>query len=397
MPRYLLKIASEVRVWEEECWAADQKEAREIYERKGFAVLGIKRKWGNLRLKKFSLKWKDKIIFTQEFLALAKAGVPFIKALELIMRRTKNPRLKEIVSGAKERIIDGAALSEAFTPYSKDFGMLFVTSLAAGERSGKIEDTLEKYLEYANFMDNITSRIKSALTYPAVVLTVSFFLVFLLTTFVIPKFADFYKGANIELPLVTLSILSISSFMENNWLAILISLFVIYSIYKYSLRFEKFNIWTDKLKLSSPFLGEGIVLISSSIYFRTLSFLLAGGIPIVNATSTAASSSPNAYIRKALNLVPEEIKEGGNLTNSLEKIEILPDIGVEMVRVGEGSGQLEELLFQAADFIEKEFDFKIKSWLAILEPLIILFLGLIVGIMLLSVYLPIFHLARGIG
>ncbi len=397
MPKFLVRIASESSVWEEECWATDAQEVRKVYERKGLAVLGVKKKWsGEIRLKKPALKWRDRIIFAQEFLALARAGIPFIKAIDLIMKRTRNPRMMEILTGARERIIDGADLSVAFKPYSDDLGILFITSLAAGERSGKIEYTLQKYLDYAIFMDNVISRIKSALTYPAVVLTVSLFLVFILTTFVIPKFADFYHGANLNLPFITVAILSISSFMKKYWMLILAGLLLLYIASVRASRIKKVHLFFEKLKLSLPFIGEGIVLISSSIYFRTLSFLLGGGIPVMNSTEIAATASPNGYLREKLGEVPGKIREGVTLTESLEELGILPELGVEMVRVGEGSGELENLLLQAADFIEREFEFKVKRWLSILEPLTILLLGIIVGIMLLSVYLPIFQLARGI-
>ncbi|MCD6454049.1 MAG: type II secretion system F family protein [Candidatus Aminicenantes bacterium] len=396
MPRFIVKVASEARVWQEECWAKDEEEVRKLYEKKGFAVLRIRKKRGEIRFSRPKISWKDRIIFTQEFLALTKAGMPFIKSLELIMRKARNPRLMEILAAAKERILDGADLSVAFKPYSEDLGVLFVTSLAAGERSGKIEYTLQKYLDYAIFMDSISSRVKSALIYPAVVISVSLFLVFLLTTFVIPRFANFYQGANLSLPWITTIILSISAFMKKYWIYILILLFLLYLGYKNASKLKGLYFALEKFKLSLPVLGEGIILISASIYFRTLSFLLGGGIPIANSTMVAASASPNGYIREKLSIVSEKIKEGENLTDTLESLGLFPDMGIEMVRVGENSGQLESLLIQAADFIEREFEFKIKRWLSILEPLTILLLGIIVGIMLLSVYLPIFQLARGI-
>ncbi len=393
MPKFVVKLASEEKVWTEECWASDGDEVRRIYEKKGIVVLKVRRKF---TLSRSKLKWRDRIIFTQQFLALVKAGVPFVRIFEIISSRLKNPRMLEILSGAKERVIDGAELSEAFKPYTKDLGVLFITALAAGERSGKIAYTLEKYLDYANFMESTTSKIKSSLTYPTVVITVSFFLVFLLTTFVIPRFASFYKTAQLQLPALTLFILSLSSFMKAHWLYIVLGLILLYVAYRNSFRIKPLYMWVEKAKLVMPFLGEGIFLISSSLYLRTLSFLLDGGIPVVQAALTAAEASPNGYLREKLRQVPEKVSQGFNLSQALEESGAVEELGIEMVRVGEGSGQLSDLLFQGADYLEKEFEFKVRRYLGIIEPLTILFLGVVVGIMLLSVYLPIFELARGV-
>ncbi len=393
MPKFVVKLASEERVWTEECWGSDPEEVRKIYEKKGIVVLKIRKK---ISLSRARLKWRDRIIFTQQFLALVRAGVPFVRILEIIGARMKNPRMLEIITGARERILDGAELSEAFRPYTRDLGVLFVTALAAGERSGKIAHTLEKYLEYAHFMEDITSKIKASLTYPTVVITVSFFLVFLLTTFVIPRFASFYKSARIQLPALTLLILSFSSFMKAHWPYIILGLVLLYLGYKNSPRVKPVHMWVERAKLAVPFLGEGIFLISSALYLRTLSFLLEGGIPVVQAARTAAEASPNGYLREKLKEVPEKVSQGESLSRALEESGAVEELGVEMVRVGEGSGQLAELLFQGADYLEKEFEFKVRRYLGILEPLTILFLGVVVGIMLLSVYLPIFELARGV-
>ncbi len=393
MPKFTVKLASEEKVWTEECWAENKEDARKIFEKKGFAVLKVRKKFS---LSRSRMRWRDRIIFAQQFLALVRAGVPFVRAFDLIMARSKNPRLLEILSGAKERVVDGAELSAAFKPYSKDLGILFITALAAGERSGKLAFTLEKYLDYANFMENTYSKIKASLTYPTIVISVSLFLVFLLTTFVIPRFASFYKHTNIQLPALTIFILSLSSFMKHNWVWLLLGLFLLGFLYRYSYRIKPLYLWIEKIKLSLPFLGEGIFLISSSLYLRTLSFLLEGGIPVVQAASTAAEASPNGYLRERLLKVPERVSEGLSLSQALEEAGAVEDLGVEMVRVGENSGEITSLLFQGADYLEKEFEFKVRRYLGILEPLTILFLGLIVGIMLLSVYLPIFQLARGI-
>ncbi len=393
MPKFTVKLASEEKVWTEECWAESPEEARKIYEKKGFAVLKVKKK---ITFSRRKLGWRDRIIFAQQLLALVKAGVPFVRAFDLIMSRSKNPRLLEILSGARERVVDGAELSAAFKPYSKDLGILFITALAAGERSGRLAFTLEKYLDYANFMENTYSKIKASLTYPTIVITVSLFLVFLLTTFVIPRFASFYKHTNIQLPALTIFILSVSSFMKKNWMWLILFLFLLAFLYKYSVKIKPLYLWIERLKLSVPFLGEGIFLISSSLYLRTMSFLLDGGIPVVQAAQTAAEASPNGYLREKLSAVPQKVSQGLSLSQALEESGAVEELGIEMVKVGENSGEITELLFQGADYLEKEFEFKVRRYLGILEPLTILFLGLIVGIMLLSVYLPIFELARGI-
>lgn len=395
MPRFTVKLASEDKIWEEEIWGPSEDYVRRLFQKRGFAVLRIKRKF-SLFPRKRKISLQDKIIFVQEFIALVKSGVPFVRSFEIILQRTGNERLKEILNDVRERVIDGASLSEAFALYSEEFGMVFIASLAAGERSGRLPDTLKRYLEYIQLLADTSHTIKAALTYPAVVISVAVLLVVILVLFVIPNFAEFYKGAEISLPFLTVLLLEFSRFAQHNFLLFLILIFSAIIILKFLRSRAGFAERMDKSLLSLPFIGKATLMLNASVFLRTLSFLLSGGIPLVKASELAARTSGNSFIRRRLARIKEDVEKGENLSKSLEKTGIIPEIAIEMVRVGENAGNLEELLEQSSTFIDTEVRFKIKRWLATVEPLLIVILGIIVGIMLLSVYMPIFQLARGV-
>ncbi len=393
MPRYIVKLASQERLWEEELWAPSPDYIKKSFARRGIAVLSVKEKF-TLRLRR-KLTLQDRMVFAQEFMALVRAGLPLGRALEIIQRRTGRERLKEILSDVIFRIEEGASLSQAFKPYWRDFGMIFIASLAAGERSGRLAETLARYLDYVKLMDETSRAIRAAITYPAVVITVAMMLVFILVVFVLPNFAEFYKGAEISLPALTVLLLQTSTLLKGNLPLLFLSVVAAAGLLRLLRRYDWFRRWLHGFYLRLPFVGKALYLMNLSVYLRTLAFLLSGGTPMLQACRVAAETVANLVLRERLEQVVSDVEQGDSLSSAFDKTGIIPEMAVEMARVGENAGNLEELLEQTSAFLDQEMQFKIKRWIAVLEPALIVTMGVIVAIMLLSVYLPIFQLARG--
>jgi type IV pilus assembly protein PilC len=399
MPYYQCRLATEGgRVVSMSLLAPSMEDCRKHFESEGFCILSVRRDWKKIQIPElpFEKKIKDKdfIMFNQELVALIKAGYPILKSIEMITNRIKNIRVKELLMLIEDEIRAGKSLSEAFSSQKKYFSTVYIASLMAGERSANLAGTINRYIEYAKTITRTKSRIRTALNYPTLLLFFSLVLLTVLLNFVIPRFFDFYADFDAQLPATTVALVSLSLFVRKYFYFILLFLgFLIIAYFQMRNR-EKTGIWLDKVKLKIPY-GNRIWIESSvSLFCRTLYLLLGGGISLLSAIGIARQSAPNKYLVRKMQDLPDYIKNGESLSESLEKAEFFPPLALDMIRIGESSANLEGMLSDVAEVYDERIQSKIDTFVSLVEPVIIIFVGLIVAVMLLSVYLPIFNIIR---
>ncbi len=399
MPYYLCRVAKEDgNVISESFLAPSPNECRKRFEDQGLCVLSVRRDWKKteISLLPFEKKIKDKdfIMFNQELVALIKAGYPIVKSLDIIISRVKNQHLKVLLMDIQDKIRGGKSLSEAFAPYERHFSTVYLASLMAGERSANLARTIGQYIDYAKIISQTKSRIRAALTYPTLLLFFSLLLLTVLINFVIPRFSQFYADFEAQLPGVTRALMAFSLTLRR-YFPVLLSLLVLLIAASIIMRKkEKTVILLNRLKLRIPY-GRVIWLESAiSLFSRTLALLLGGGISLLSAVGIAKKAVPNMYLQQRLTSLPDSIKNGESLSDSLDKVRFFSPLAIDMIRIGETSANLEGMLSDVADVYDEKIRAKIDTFVSLVEPVIIIFMGLIVATMLLSVYLPIFNVIR---
>jgi len=399
MPFFSCRVAGENgRVATRDLLASSAAECRKTLEAEGCLVLSIRRDWKNLQLQGLrfgrKIKEKDFILFNQELVALIKSGYPILRSLEAISGRLKNIYLKELLTKIADEVRLGKALSEAFLPYEKMFGTVYTASLMAGERSGNLAGAITRYVSYAKVISQTRSRVRSALAYPTMLIIFAFILFGILVNFILPRFSSFYLDFQAQLPGITRLIMSVSMAVNAHWYIIPVVLAAAALLILERRRKPDFRLHMDRLKLRIPY-GKGIWIESSaSIFSRTLGLLLEAGISLLQAIGLAIKAVPNAHLSKTMAGVPDSIRNGEGLSESLAKSGALPALAVDMIRIGETSANLEGMLGDVADFYDERIRVKIDTLVSLIEPVVIIFMGLVVAAMLLAIYLPIFNVIR---
>ncbi len=399
MPDYMCRaVGEDGRVVTRQLLASSAEECRKVVEAEGLLVLSVTRDWKKLSAQGIHLgrkiKPRDFILFNQEFIALLKAGYPILRSLEVLSSRAKNIYLKELLLKIGGEVESGKALSEAFAPYESLFSTVYTASLMAGERSGNLPGSLKRYIEYAKVIAQTRSRIKSALTYPTVLIVFSFFVMNILVYFILPKFADFYTSFEAEMPGITHLLMSAALWLNRHWYLVLAVAGMGIVLAWWGSSRHGFRLRLDRLKLRIP-LGRAIWLESGvSLFCRTLGLLLEAGITLLSAAGIAIQAVPNRHIVQKIEGLPESIRNGESLSEALTRTGMFPLLAIDMIRVGETSANLQGMLTDVADFYDEGIRGKIDTLVTLVEPIVIIFMGLVVAGMLLSVYLPIFNVIR---
>jgi type IV pilus assembly protein PilC len=399
MPYFLCRLAADDgSVLSQSMLASSHDECQKHFEEKGYCVLSIKLDWKRIRVPVFpfekKIKDKDFIMFNQELVAMIKAGYPILKCIGAILNRVKDIHLKELLMKVEKEIRGGKSLSEAFAPYEKYFSKVYIASLMAGEKSGNLDGTISRYIDYAKIIAQTKSRIKTALTYPTILLLFSFFLLAILLNFILPRFSEFYAGFESTLPGITRTLVSISSAVRANFLFIIAFASLFFIAFLQMKRYEKTRVIIDRIKLKTPYGGPIWLESGVSLVCRTMSLLLEAGITLLHAAGIANKAVPNSFLVKRMENLPEFIKHGESLSESLSKSDFFPPLSLDMIRIGETSANLEGMLKDVAEYYEDRIQRKIDNLVSLIEPVIIIFMGLIIAGMLLSVYLPIFNIIR---
>jgi type IV pilus assembly protein PilC len=399
MPYYQCRLAGEDgRINSRSVLATSAEDCRKGFEAEGLLVFSVRRDWSRLSRQGLRLGRKirdrDIILFNQEFVALIKAGYPILKSLETLTARVKNVHLREILIKVSGEVKKGKALSEAFLPYEKVFSPVYTASLMAGEKGGNLAGSIGRYIQYIKVIDQTRSRIKSAMTYPTVLIVFSFVLMGILINFVLPKFADFYKSFEAELPRITKIVMGLALALSRFWY---IPLALVAGLAVLAVRLRRrpdFGYRVDRAKLRLP-IGRAIWLESGvSLFSRTLGLLLEAGISLLGAIDIAIQAVPNVWIVRHMKEVPDHIKNGESLSDSMAQAGTFPPLALDMIRIGENSANLQGMLADMADFYDERVRGRIETLVTLVEPVVIIFMGLVVAAMLLSVYIPIFNIIR---
>lgn len=399
MPYYQCRLAGEDgRIDSRSVLATSAEDCRKGFEAEGLLVFSVRRDWSRLQSQglRFGRKIKDRdiVLFNQEFVALIKAGYPILKSLENLTARVKNVHLREILIKVSGEVKKGKALSEAFLPYENVFSPVYTASLMAGEKGGNLAGSIGRYIQYIKVIDQTRSRIKSAMTYPTVLIVFSFVLMGILINFVLPRFAEFYKSFEAELPRITKIVMSLALALSRFWyipLALFAGLAVLFVRLR---RRPDFGYRLDRAKLRLP-IGRAIWLESGlSLFSRTLGLLLEAGISLLGSIEIAIQAVPNIWIVRHMKEVPDHIRNGESLSDSVAQAGMFPPLALDMIRIGENSANLQGMLADMADFYDERVRGRIETLVTLVEPVVIIFMGLVVAAMLLSVYIPIFNIIR---
>jgi type IV pilus assembly protein PilC len=399
MPYYRCTFVDEQGHYSErEHYAENKTELRASLTGVDEKLIGVRQLW----FKDFTLKklftrkigYTEFLLFNQEMIVLMKAGIPMIRALEIVIQNIKASNLREILNKATGNIRNGMQISEAFSSTQIPFHKIYKASLLAGEKSGHLEQLLEKFNIYLSKLTNLRRKIVGSLTYPALLLCFMIGMVLVISIFVIPKFADLFENLDAQLPAITLMFISITVYLRENIVMFMAAAILAFTAIKLIEHFNPKVIIFDQLKLRLPFVGKIIHENSIAVFARTLAILISGGIPVPDAAEIAVETFSNKYHYSKVRQVPEKIRQGTLLSGVLDEVDIIPRILVELVRVGETSGNLMAVLDESADYYERSIDIKISTLISLIEPVIIITLGMVVAMMLVSVYLPIFSSLR---
>jgi type IV pilus assembly protein PilC len=331
------------------------------------------------------------LLFNQELLALVRAGLPIIQSFDIMLERQKTPRFREVLTDIREKIKSGASLSDAFASYGDAFPPIYSTSLRAGERSGDLEGVLRRFLRYQKILVNLRKRVIGALIYPTVLVTLSGAMVFIMLTFVIPKFADFYSGFDKELPTFTRLLIRLATGLRHNFLLVVSCTVVGVFLLRRWINSTGRTLW-DAFKLRIPLVGGILHRFGIMQFTQSLGTLLSGGTPMVPAIEIASQSVTNQSISTRIFGIVQNVREGDPLWRSLESTRVISDLAVEMIKVGESTGALTEMLSNVSEFYDEEIEARLARVVAAIEPIILIIMGGVIAALLYAFYLPLFQL-----
>ena len=336
---------------------------------------------------------REFLVFNQELATLLKAGMPLVQSLDLLKRRVTSPTFRRVLDDVHEKVRTGTALSEAFDAHGTLFPRVYVASLLAGERSGNLDAMLRRFVEYTKIIATMKRKTVSALVYPALLVGLSLILVTIIVLKVVPAFADFYGTFGAELPLSTRVIVATSDFLRSQFLfvigGIIAAVVAVLAWVRQPGQQAKF----DRMLLSLPMLGTVAKKFATSQMARTLATLLGGGLPLVNALDIAAKSVGNQYMAQQLDIVGLRVREGESFAAALEARHVFPEVAVKMAEVGESTGALQDMLNTVADFYDEEIATTMDRFVTLVEPVMLVFMGLVIAGLLLALYMPLFQLS----
>ena len=340
-----------------------------------------------------SIKQRDIAVFTRQLATMMKAGVPLLQAFDIVARGSPNPRLTKLLTDIRSDVETGTSLSASFRRHPLYFDSLYCNLVEAGEAGGILEALLDRLAIYQEKTMALKSKIKSALMYPIAVISVAFIVLTVIMIWVIPAFKEVFKSFGADLPAPTLVVIALSEFFVKWWLVIFIVLFGgLYMFFESWKRSEKMQMFMDRVLLKLPVFGD---LINKSViarWTRTLSTMFAAGVPLVEALDSVGGASGNAVYAQATEQIQKDVSTGSALTTSMTATGVFPTMVLQMASIGEESGSLDHMLGKAAEFYEEEVDDMVKGLSSLMEPFIIVILGVLIGGIVISMYLPIFKL-----
>ena len=354
------------------------------------AMLGMKKSKGNVTS-------KDLVLFSRQLSTLVSAGVPIVQSLGILENQAENPAFKEVLAAVKTDIESGLSISDALRKHDHAFPELYTAMVKAGELGGILDVILERLTVYLESSEALKAKVKAAMMYPAIVLSICGIVTVFLMIFVIPTFKNIFAGFGAELPLPTQLLIDISDAMTKRWYVIVAFPFVAWKGFNkfYSTSFG--HRWVDAQSLKAPIFGPILKKVAVARFTRTLGTLIKSGVPIMQALDTVAATAGNVLIAEAVMMTRESIREGGHLSDPLKKSGIFPNMVTSMISVGEETGALDIMLAKIADFYDQEVDTAVKGLTSLIEPIVIVVMGIIIGTIVIAMFMPMFSLGELAG
>ena len=397
MPEFIVRVGTpDGEIVERTVHAANGRIAQDEMRSLGLHVFETRR--GAISLRDFLpraggvISTERFLLFNQELLALVRAGLPILQSFDIMLERQKNPRFREVLSDVREKVKSGVSLSDAFASYGDAFPAIYSTSLRAGERSGDLEGVLRRFLRYQKMIVTLRKRVVGALVYPTVLVFLSVAMVFVMLTYVIPKFAEFYQGFDAELPLFTKIMIAFATNLRENIVMALVIIFVASFLIRRWATTTGRLVW-DAFKLRIPLVGGILHRFAIMQFTQSLGTLLSGGTPMVPAIEIASQSITNKSISTKVAETVQNVREGEPLWRSLDHTGVMSDLAVEMIKVGESTGALTEMLSNVSEFYDEEIEARLARVVAAIEPIILVIMGGVIAVLLYAFYLPLFQLS----
>jgi type IV pilus assembly protein PilC len=373
---------------------------RRDLEEKGMYVLSLQKRAGislSSKGRRQKVKRREFLVFNQELATLLKAGMPLVQSLDILRQRVANPTFKTVLDSVHDRVRSGSALSDAFAEHGSLFPAVYSASLMAGERSGNLDAVIRRYVAYEKIVGALKRRTMSALIYPAILVTMMILLIGIIVLKVVPAFSDFYGNFDRELPLSTRIIVAFSNGVVSNLAFIIIGVIGLAVAAVMWARHPTQRHRLDKWVVDLPWVGETARKFYTTQTARMLATLLGGGIPLVNALEISVRSLSNQHLSRELDRVRVRVQEGQGFAAALGERGIFPDVAVKMVEVGESTGALQEMLNSLAEFYDEEIETEVGRLITLVEPILLVFMGAVIALVVLALYMPLFELSSVVG
>jgi type IV pilus assembly protein PilC len=400
MADFVLKYAdARGQIHQQVATAPNEKELREKFSQQGFLIYSIKPRTaavaaisaGNLFGTK-KLNIEKFLIFNQQFVTLIRAGLPILKGLDLLAERLTDPKLGPYIKAVRDEVRNGTLLSEAFRMQGI-FPKMYITSVMAGEKSGSLTEVLDRYISYQKVALAVRKKVTTSLMYPSVLIVLVVLLMVFLVTYVVPTFATLYATMQAQLPTMTVWLIAIGQAARSYIVFFAAGLVGAIVLFRWWSKTDSGRERIDRVKMKTPLLGEMWMKYQVAQLSRILGTLLTGGIPLVHAMETAADSLNTPLLRRAIEGAGRSVREGQPLASSLRASKMFPGLATDMIEVGESTGALPQMLNSVAEFFEEDVNTKMTATLSLVEPAIMIVMGIFVAFVLISLYLPIFSLA----
>lgn len=380
---------------------SDESAVRRELERRGYHIFEVRPRGLpfkiRLPLRRRRIPADEFLAFNLEVAALLRAGLPLLQALDLMLERMEEPRLRTVLTEIRDRVKSGEELSEAFASFGDLFPPLYPATLRAGERSGELESVIRRFIRYLRLLLAARKKVISALVYPAVLVGLSITMLIIMAIFVVPKFSKFYLDLDAELPLLTQITLGVSFWLRDNALWLAIGLVALVMGLRTWINTPRGHVAFDRFRLRWPALGPIFHQFALSEFCRSLSTLLAGGIPLVSALETAVGAVSNAYVSHAVRPAIDRVREGLAFYEALEETEVFPHLAIDMIKVGEATGSLDEMLASVSDYFDERVETRMQRLLSLVEPVMLIVMGGLIALILISIYMPMFGAFSQIG
>jgi len=395
MPIYKYKTTVNGKVQKGEIEADNEQGALSKLKQKNIRVAGVKKKFeSDFLSNKKPITERDIVIFTRQFSTMVDAGLPLVQCLEILGKQSDNPSFGEIITKIKTDIESGSNLSDAMRKHPKVFNSLYANLVEAGEAGGILDTILGRLANYIEKALALKKKVKTAMVYPGAIITVAVTVVAFLMVFVIPTFASMFAGGGAELPGPTALVMDISNFFTNQWYYVIGGPILFFILFKKVYATERGKIEIDRFALKLPVFGMLIRKVSTAKFSRTLGTLISSGVPLIEGMDICARTAGNKIVEIAILNSIEAIKEGETIAAPLARENVFPAMVIQMIDVGESAGALDSMLSKIADFYDEEVDTAVDGLTALLEPMLMVFLGIVVGFIVVAMYLPIFKMGE---